>query len=79
MRPGVVGVATDLIWAGLLVTAGVLETWAIVNSRAGKDAGTLTDLVRRVFRTGSVAGRVVFSVLWAVFAVWFLVHILAGG
>lgn len=70
--------ATDLIWGGLLLAAAVLETWAIVNSRAGKDAGTLTDLVRRVFRTGTVAGRIVFGVLWSVFAVWFGWHVLVG-
>ena len=59
-------------WAALLSLAAVLEVHGIRHPGTG---GTLSELTRATFRTSSPAGRAVFTVGWAGFAGWFLVHI----
>lgn len=69
----------DIVWIMLAVTVGVLEAWAIWASRGGKERGTISHLVRRTFRTHTLAGRLVFGVAWLGFAGWVFWHIVFQG
>lgn len=60
-------------WGGLLVIGGGLELYTLLNEESGD---TLTEVTQAIFRTDTMAGRIVFSALWSVFAIWFLIHIL---
>jgi len=59
-----------LAWAGgFAITEGL----ALANKRQGD---TLSEETRKVFRTRSAAGRIVFGSAWCGFSAWYLGHIL---
>ncbi len=63
-----------IIWAAWTALFALFETWALINR---KDGDTLSENTRKLFRTRtSKAGRAIFTVGWAGFAGWFLLHIL---
>lgn len=66
--------SADAVWGGLLTAGLAFEVYALKNARPGD---TLSESTRRWFRVNTPAGRWVFGMVWAGFAVWFGVHILA--
>lgn len=63
----------DIVWGGLLAIGAGVEIWALRN---GKPGDTLSERTRYWFHVKSPVGRAVFGVVWVVFSVWFLLHIL---
>ncbi|MER5482528.1 hypothetical protein ABT024_04835 [Streptomyces sp. NPDC002812] len=64
-----------IVWTLWVVLFAAFEGWALLTRRYDD---TLTNNTRRLFRTRtSKTGRVVFTVSWCGFALWFLLHILA--
>ena len=62
-------------WVTWLAAFALVEGVAL----ADKDQGdTLSEHVRKWFRTHTRGGKLAFAVAWLGFAGWFLVHILAG-
>lgn len=66
------------LWATLLVIAAAAETIAIIRSKDGKDAGTLSYATRRVFRTDTRLGRWAFILTLGGASAWTAGHILEG-
>jgi hypothetical protein len=68
--------APDWVWLALMGAAGVvfaaLEIPAVMDKKPG---GTLSETLRKVLRTHTQRGKVVWVTCWGVFAAWFLVHI----
>lgn len=69
---------TDVAWTAIIGAGAALETWTVWHSRGGKDAGTLSHLARRVWRTDSRLGRAAFATAWTSAAAWVLAHMLRG-
>ena len=63
------------IWGTMLVIGLAFEAYAIWSKKQGD---TLSEHTRRVFFVNTKAGRAVFTVFWAGFSVWFLLHIVTG-
>jgi hypothetical protein len=62
------------IWIAWSLVFAAAEGIALANKR---DADTLSENVRRLFRTRtSKAGRAIFAVGWFGFSGWFAIHIL---
>lgn len=62
-----------LVWAALTAAFVAAEATAIIKKEW---AGTFTENVRRLFRTQTKTGRIVFTVIWSVFSIWFFGHII---
>lgn len=65
----------NVTWGWWVLAFIALETLGLI-SRTNGD--TLSERTRVWFRTDTRLGRSVFGISWAVFAIWFLVHILWG-
>jgi len=67
-------VASDIVWAALILAGAAFETYALRNAREGDTASEAT---RKLFRVRtSRAGRWVFGTVWAAWSVWFFLHVL---
>jgi len=64
---------SDVIWASVFVLGTAVEVWALRNGREGD---TLSERIRAWFRVDTRTGKVVFTVGWVGFSVWFLSHVL---
>lgn len=66
----------DWLWLAWALAFGAIEGTAI----ATKDwPGTLSDTLRRIFRTNTKRGRYVWAVIGGGFFAWFIVHIAVVG
>jgi len=69
----------NILWVCVLVIFGglfvVLETAALTNKQ--KD-DTLSERLRDWFHTNTKVGRIVWLVVWIIFAGWFAIHIAIG-
>lgn len=59
-------------WAGVLLTAAVLELVAL---RRHNHRHTLSHVTRYTFRTHTRAGRLTFSLAWTMLYLWLFDHI----
>lgn len=65
----------NLVWGAILGTGFAYEAYALLSKR---DGDTLSERTREWFRTRTKPGRLVFSLAWCGFSIWFLLHILGG-
>lgn len=65
-----------LFWLALTAIGTAYETWAINTDHSTR---TLSAFTRRVFRTHTRSGRVVFTLSWGALTAWFGHHILTEG
>lgn len=64
----------DVVWAGLFAVGLGYEAYGLFDKAKGD---TLSERTRALFHTTtSKGGRAAFTVVWAGFSVWFLLHIL---
>ena len=71
------------LWSALWIAWGacfaVIEGAALVQDRRGPDGATLSEHLRRWFRTDTHLGRSAWVGLSGVFLGWFIVHIAVAG
>lgn len=64
---------SDVVWGCVVGAGAAYETYTL---RRELDDSTLSETTRRVFRTRTRAGKIVFVTSWAGFSVWWVHHIL---
>lgn len=62
------------VWGGLLAAGGMYEFYALVNDTEGD---TLSEVTRDVFRCHTRRGKIMFTIMYVGFSVWFLPHVAA--
>lgn len=60
----------EKFWIGSIAALGVIDYWA-----ARTDRNTLSCTARRIFKTGTVAGKATWVVGWVGLSAWLIPHI----
>lgn len=62
----------DYVWGALLLAGAAYEAYTLKTKRSGD---TLSETTRRWSRVRTPLGRAVFTLAWAGFSIWYLIHI----
>lgn len=68
-----------VLWIAWCAAFGLIEGFALARDRRGPDGATLSEHLRRWFRTDTHLGRSVWVFISGVFLGWFVVHIAVAG